>query len=66
MYFSRMEAALGLISLKRKTNQLKPDTLLKRRVSCIKYRLVKFHDCTIKFLYTKYPLEDGKLQEKFN
>ena len=33
-YISWIDLALGIIPLKRKTNKLKPDTLLQRRVSC--------------------------------
>ena len=43
-YISWIDLALGIISLKRKTNKLKPDTLLQRRVSCTVER--NFSSCT--------------------
>ena len=61
-YISWIDLALGIISLKGKTNKLKPDTLLHRRVSCAALsEILGFYD---EFLYAKYPLKDGKIQEK--
>ena len=60
-YISWIDLALGIISLKRKTNdKLKPDTLLQRRVSCsvALSEILGFYD---EFLYAKYPLKDGKI-----
>ena len=53
--------ALGSIFLKHKTNKLKPDTPLQRKVSWSVEQIWGFYDA---FLYTKYRLKDGKSQEK--
>ena len=52
---------LGIISLKRKTNELKPEHLCRGGFLVALSEILGFYD---EFLYAKYPLKDGKIQEK--
>ena len=60
-YISWIDLALGIISLKREKNKLKPETFCRGGLPVALSEILGFYD---EFLYAKYPLKDGKIQEK--